>query len=475
MKKTAIILIGSVYSLIFCFCLPAYANNEGWEEMPVITHVYELSKEKVYLEWEGKSDLYQIYIDGKNEKTVKIENDIVDLKQGMHQITVVPIDYKAKDVDTKISIDLFSVAGGSIDLGSLGIEPKDILQGTPSKNYSINYNVNPIFSAVPEVVNAFTDFNEMVSLTFTDKYDSDIYKIAIRSGKDVNYVEFDAAKDEDARFISKNNSSVTVILDWEFLKQQGCMIPELNQKYSFSVKLQKHPDNYVDGEEVPGSILESKESKEFDYTPYAAWKNAPEITYASQNAEGQITLQWEHEDYGVGCEYQIICYEKLMGIKKGETEIGRTHDKKYVIKDLMNGKYTYVIVPLYSGEKGFASDDIEVEVKNDWVVAPSLDCVPGDNNQVILKWPSQKEIEKYHIVVSAGSGSWLRFVNMDYVKYDEFEVEAKSGDMEYLFTYEDAIDSEDGVKLKFEIYGIRYTADGKEQKSATTKQTIVLQ
>ena len=76
--------------------------------------------------------------------------------------------------------------------------------------------------------------------------------------------------------------------------------------------------------------------------------------------------------------------------------------------------------------------------------------------------------------VSAGSGSLLRFVNLDYKKYSEFDVQAKPGDMEYTFTYKDNIDPETGVKLKFEIYGIRHTATGSEQKSATTTQTIIV-
>ncbi len=479
MKKITVSIIAIVFSLFFGLFLPvSAADNEDWDEMPMITHAYELSKGTIFLEWDGKADLYQIYIDGKNITTVKIKSALVDLKQGKHQITVVPINITSKDVDTRLSLDIslskLMVAGGSIDLGSFGIDPKDLLQGTPSETFSINYTTNPLLSAVPEVVSAFTDFDENVSITFTDKYDADIYRIAIKNEKDINYVEFYKTIDENAGLVSRNNSSVTIVLDQNYLKEHGCMVPELNKKYSFSVKLQKWPENYVNGEKEQSSILESKDSKAFDYTPYAAWKNAPEITYASQNADGEILLEWEHEDNGLGCEYQIINYDKLMGIKKGEKEAGKTHEKKYVIKDLMNGKYTYVVVPTYSGEKGFASDDTEVEVRNDWVVAPSLECSPGDDRQVILKWPSQEGIKKYHIIVSAGSGSLLRFVNMDYKKYKEFDVEAATGEIEYPFTYEEDIDPENGVKLQFEICGIRYAEDGSEQKSAATKQTIVL-
>ena len=83
-------------------------------------------------------------------------------------------------------------------------------------------------------------------------------------------------------------------------------------------------------------------------------------------------------------------------------------------------------------------------------------------------------VESYHVVVSVGSGSILRFIDMDYNKYSEFDVPAKNGDMEYSFTYKEEIDPNTGIKLKFEIYGIRHAADGTEQKSATTKQTVVV-
>ena len=46
--------------------------------------------------------------------------------------------------------------------------------------------------------------------------------------------------------------------------------------------------------------------------------------------------------------------------------------------------------------------------------------------------------------------------------------------MTYTYTYDQDVDSENGTKLKFEIYGSRKTAKGETQKSATSSQTIVL-
>ena len=58
--------------LVFClfFSLSVIADsNEDWGEKPVITHLHEISKDKIALEWEGSADLYQIFVDGKNVTT----------------------------------------------------------------------------------------------------------------------------------------------------------------------------------------------------------------------------------------------------------------------------------------------------------------------------------------------------------------------------------------------------------------------
>lgn len=140
----------------------------------------------------------------------------------------------------------------------------------------------------------------------------------------------------------------------------------------------------------------------------------------------------------------------------------------------MNGKYTFVIVPVHGNDTGTASAESAVEVKNSWVAAPSLACELVNGNQIKLKWTSPQEIERYHIAVSAGSGSVLRFVNLDYKPYKEFDVDAKPGVMEYTFQYDQKIDPENGTKLKIEIYGLRHATSGAEQKSSASAQTILL-
>ena len=475
--KKRIVSLFFLLMLFVTICIPAFAADDNWAEAPIITHVYEYSKGKLFVEWEGNSILYQVYLDGKKEKTVNLSSTLLDVKAGRHQIAIVPIILESKSGDSNFEIQMSlpilteTNFSANIDLKSLGIDPKDIILGQQSKPFSLTYSADPIYDSVPEIVSAATDFDNNVILSLRDKQNADAYIITVKSGKDINYIEFRAS---DKKHVSKQNTLVTVTLDQTYLKENGIMVPELNEKYSFYVTLKKYALNLVDKRSEETTSHESKSSKAFDYTPFAAWKNAPEITYASQTADGQITLRWEHDDNKLGCEYKIVRYDKILGVKKGEAIVGKTPEKEFIIKDLLNGKYTYVVVPVYDKEEGLASEDVSVELQNNWVLAPSLECSLGKEKEVILKWSSSQGIEKYHVIVSAGSGSLLRFVNLDFNKYKEFDVQAKPGEMEYKFTYEDSIDPELGVKLKFQIYGIRHAADGTEQRSATTSQTIVV-
>ena len=140
-----------------------------------------------------------------------------------------------------------------------------------------------------------------------------------------------------------------------------------------------------------------------------------------------------------------------------------------------NGAYCLNVVPVLNGEKGSYSADANVEVKNEWVVAPELKCEQTGNKEVKLTWKAPANIERYHITVYTGdNNSLLRFVDMDYSKYAEFDIDAVEGDMEYTYTYDKDIDPVNGIKMKYEIYGIRHTGSGAEQKSAVSASTIVV-
>ena len=481
MKKTVFTIVAVLLILFPVWSISARADGD-WSEKPIITHVYEYDKGKIALEWKGNSVLYQINVDGKTLATVNVEHTVIDLKNGLHQLAIIPIQYQSKNKDTSLELELKggikgveSGVSGNIDLGAFGIDPQELFQGISSDLYKIRYTADPFFSAVPQVVGAYTDFNDCVYLSFTDKYDSDSYVITIKSGKDINYIEFNTEDKDAAALITKENSSVTITLNQEYLKSHRCLVPELDQKYGFSVKLQKYPENDVDGTKEHAVILESKESKTFEYTPYAAWKNPPEITYASQTADGEVTLRWDHNTNGLNCDYSVVELGKQLGIKTKETNLGRTSKSEFVVKDLMNGKHVFADYPIYENNRGISSASVGLEVMNSWVIAPTLYCEIKQDNNVLMKWTSPNGIESYHLTVSAGSRSLLKFINLDYKKYKELDIQAKPGSMEYTFSFNDInIDAGDEVKLKFELVGIRHAANGDEQRSAATTQTFIV-
>ncbi len=473
MKKAVL----SFLVLAFLLSLGVHAaadDADAWKAAPVIKSVYEADKEKLIVEWEGSADLYQVYLDGKMVSTVNLNNAIIEVKTGRHQIQVIPIKLESKGINTSVEFGLLEIVSGSIDLAALGVDPKDILQGSRSPTITLTYSVDPLFSAVPEITEADTDHQDRVILSFKDKYNSDLYKIGIKSGKDVNYIEFDPASAGAAGLVTKNNASVTVILDQEYLKKSGCMVPELDEEYSFSVTLEKYALDMVTQNVETSAVHSSKESKFIKYAPVAAWKAAPEIVYASQTADGQITLRWEHGAGKLPCEYEVKEITKTLGVKRKETLLSRSDKKEIVIKDLMNGTYYYTVTPVYSGEAGDTSEEVSIKLKNDWVAAPVLQCEALSGNRIKLMWQAAAGVESYHITVYAGSGSLLRYVNLDFKEYTEFDVEAKPGSMEYIFNYGQDIVSDNGVKLKFEIYGIRHAANGTEQQSSSSKQIIAV-
>ena len=468
----------------FFLLLMPTANSEessDWSLSPVIIKAYELSAEKLYLEWQGNAPVYQVYVDGESAASVIVNHAVIPLKKGSHTVSVYPIN-EVKSADTKINVGFNADANGlgaggniNIDLAALGLDPKKISAGTPSAPLFIDYTVDPIFHATPDKLFAQTDFDDRVLLSFVDRYNADEYLITVKTNNDVNYVRFNNNAESAGLYISKTNSTVTLTLDQEFLQKQGCMIPELNEKYTFSVQLRKYATNILNGEKETTAIHESKVSSSYDYILTAPWKAAPVITYASQTSDGQITIKWDHDDNGIGCEYTILKIKKAFGIKVGAEVWGTTSEKEFVVNDLLNGVYSIAVRPQYKGENGDTSNEIWLEIKNDWVIAPALSCEQIERNQVKLSWLGSPNVETYHITVYTGnSESLLRFVDLDYSKYTEFDLPAENSEMTYIFINDKDYDQEAGLKLKFEIYSIRHAANGTEQKSATSSQTIII-
>ena len=453
------------------------AEDESWTTKPVITKLYETGAGKIYLEWEGDSSCYRINVDGEKAADMKLNHAIIDLKDGQHQIKIVPVGYRPKDISGSVALDLGGLTSklgigsieGSIDLGDVA---KDIVFGTPSDTVQLDYTSSKVIGSTPEILDMVTDADGNVVITFTDRYKSDIYRIFVKSGKDVNYVDFNTEDPEAAEFIHKNNSETTIVLDKDYLDRHDCFIPELDEKYSFEVRLRKWPTDLVTNSKEKTAVLESDNSKSREYTPVALWKNAPEIEVSTQAGQGTVLLKWNHDHDGKDVRYKILQYDKILVVKKGEKELDTVENQEYEISDLVNGKYTFAVVPVCGGEEGNAAT-VDVEVTADWVQAPEITC-KADQKDVKLTWTAADKVDEYHITVYTGSGSLLRFVNLDYKKLTEFDVPAEPGVMEYTYTYPNEIDPENGVKLKFEIYGVHHVPGKADQQSSTSNQSITL-
>lgn len=446
------------------------------KDVPTITMACEQDSGKMYLEWDGTAPIYRIVKDGKKVLDTKASSASFEMGEGTHSIEVYPI-IKTDKGDTSVKVGVGVAKYGNvdvdIDLAALGLNAKDLAFGEPSEPLKVDFVKDSIIGAKVEKPSAVTDGDDRVCLSFKDYYISDIYRVYIKAGKSENHVDFPVEGNE---FVTRDNVDATIILDPEYLQENGCATPVLGDEYSFSVQLRKYTKNYVDDSVISSMIHESAASDALKYTPTELWKTAPTITYASQTADGQITLQWEHEDNGSGCEYSIVSVKKTLGVATKKEEIGTVSEKEFVISDLTNGDYSYQVIPILDSEKGDASEDADVEIKNDWVAAPSLTCEQTGDGGINLVWTVADGIDKYHITILKGDDkSPLKYVNLDYKKYAEADVEDLKAGEEYQYTYLDEAGAEQGDRFKFEIYGVHMTSDGKEQKSSTSSKSIVIE
>ena len=484
MKKTSLLLVLlillSVLATVPAFADEAEENDESWKTQPVITKLYEKEKGKIFLEWTGSSSCYRINVDGEKKADMQMNHAVIDLKEGQHQIKIVPLGYHSKDISGSIALDLDKILGGKIGVGSiegsidLGDMGKDIVFGTPSETFQLDYAPSKILDAKPEILNLETDDDHRVVITFTDKYKADIYRIAIQSGKDVNTVDFPMDDGEAAPFVRKENTTVTIVLDQEYLDRRECFTPELDEEYAFSVRLRKYPVDLVSHEKETDTVFESKFSSAETYAPVVRWKNAVDIQVSTQAGEGSVLLKWEHDNDGRDLRYKVLEIEKLLGVKTGEKVLGVTDGKEFEIHDLVNGTYTFAVIPVLGEEEGEAAV-VDVEVTADWLLAPELNCEAVGPKEVRLTWNAADKVDSYHITVSAGSGSLLRLVNLDYKKIAEFDVPVTADALEYTYTYAGALDPDNGVKLKFEICGVHHVPGQPDQQSSTSSRTVLLQ
>ena len=102
-----------------------------------------------------------------------------------------------------------------------------------------------------------------------------MYVIYIKRGDDTSKVVYQASGN-DASCV-KQGTEVTIVLEPEYLQANNCIVPKLNEKYKFSVQLQKYPMSYLTGNAITDYLISSKESKPVEYTPTAIWKSKPSI------------------------------------------------------------------------------------------------------------------------------------------------------------------------------------------------------
>ena len=472
-----------------CLCLavaalaaPATAEEqESGITIPVITSAYELSSGKIYLEWSGNAPVYRVYVDGEAKMDTNVSNANVSLNPGTHTLLVYPFS-ESKNAETTIDlgVDIMNYGGSiSLDLAALGLDPKKLTAGTPSAPLNIDYRPDSIFESAPDKFSAITDQDDRVLLSFTDRQYADEYAVTMNIGRDVSHISYRCDDPEQAAWIARDGNRVTLTMDPAWLSNQGVMAPEIGEKCTFRVQLRKKATDYITGEKKATVVHESKVSDAFEYTPVEAWRNAPEITYASQTADGEITLRWAHDDYGAGCSYKVMKINKTFGIKTGEECLGTVPEHEFVIRDLMNGKYTLTVVPQWKSETGNASAETEVEIKNDWVIAPLLSCEILEDHTVMLSWQAAGGVEKYHLSVYAGDNeSLLRYIGMDYSLREEHDFPAATGETKEM-TWQFRLKAgetipEDGLRLRFELYGIRRTENGAEQQTGVTKESLTI-
>ena len=177
----------------------------------------------------------------------------------------------------------------------------------------------------------------------------------------------------------------------------------------------------------------------------------------------------------MGCQYVVSLRNKAVFITTGENELSKVNGTEAIIKNLQNGNYTLVVTPEYEGNKGTSSVEFTVTVNNNWSQAPEVTLTQKDAKTVKVEIATVFGIDKYNIKVSCGNtANLLSFVDLDYSLYDEYTVDAVTPVTEYIFRYEKDINPSDEIKVKFDIFGIHNSDDGKAQHSTTKTEQITL-
>ena len=447
--------------------------SENWAVAPILDQAYEISSGNVYLSWKGNAPFYEIHMDGKNVKTLQGNHYTLKVERGSHSFQVYPVVKSQSGADTNFSLDVVGFISAKLDLAAFGLKTEDLALGSPSDLFSIDYLPDPIFSTQIEQPDATTDAQGCVTLIFNARQIADDYQVTIKYGRnDVSYIHFPVGSEETAGLIHTDRNTVSLILDPEYLRQNGSIIPEIGKKYEFTVQLRRYAVDYLTGERNPVVIHDSPYIGKLSYTPTEAWKSAPVITGIRQTADGKVYLNWEHDARAEGCTYLIQQVSGFMN--RNTTDIVKTGSHEITLPDLENGTYKFRVIPQYKGRSGTASRYADIRVQNKWQEKPSLNCVQVDSSHVRLSWSCPSGVESYHLAVLIPRNTLPGKLKLTYDVLFETDLEAVPGAMEYLYEYVRPYGESGQDVLKFQLHGIRHAASGDEQQTPQDEKSITL-
>ena len=451
------------------------AVNADWTDMPVITSAHETGKDQFTITWEGKAPVYIVKIDGVEKTTVADNKATFKLEDGLHTAQIIPINRETRRDDIQNIFGPIKIKTSiNFSLDKYHMDKDHLVAGQFSDEIKIDYSGEKIYDASPASLRAAMDLQGAVYLTFTDPYGADGYQVRYKTGNEENGVNYSLSDEDTAKWITKDEDSVKIMLDSEYLQSKEFPAIQLNKDYSFSVLLQKNPTDHITAGKAENTLLVSKStSTNLKTTP--VWKDAPVITFSEQTADGEITIKWTHPAAELGSQYTVTLRNKALIITTGESELAKVTGTEAVIKNLQNGSYTMVVTPENEGEKGNSSAEFTVNVNNNWSQTPEVTVTQIDPKAAKVEISHVFGIEKYNIKVFCGNKeNLLSIIDMDYSLYGEYVVDAVSPVTEYTFVYDKEDQSTDELKVKFEIYGIHLSEDGKEQNSATKIEQITL-
>lgn len=446
------------------------SEDKSWAVQPVIVSAYELGQGKIYIRWTGNAELYGVYLDGEQRIATNVTNAILEVNNGAHSIIVIPLK-KVKGQDIDVGLDVIKF-GGNIKLSL----PGGTQPGLASETIYYDYFPDPLFTTNIGKPQLYMNPDDTVSISFDDDYGCDEYIITVKNDKSVSYVKYypkDSTRNKDIKI---DDNKVNIKLDPSYLRDSQSMAIRLGQKYKFSVQMRKTATDVITKQNIPEILHLSRDSEESEFSPVAAWAVAPVISTLSQTGEGEITITWTHDPGNYSpISYEVIRENQVLGFSVKQDVLASVQANQVILHDLEDGDYSLKVIPRYEGKDGLVSEVVSYKVQNNWNMKPMLTIEKISPTSCRVSWPVAWGVETYHIkVFIADTGSVLSFVGLNYNLDKEFEhtIQPESETTDFIYVFEGEPASE--IKLKFEIYGVHVTGDGKTQQTETAYENFTL-